>query len=105
METRKTTLLLSDTEKKIFYIGNLDIIKEYPVIGVLASSKTPGPVVWDSYQLFYDLRSANVTVAGGWHSPLEKGILDTLIEGKVKVAFFAAKGLKGRGFNQKFKTP
>jgi len=48
------------------------------------------------------LRDANVTIVGGWHSPLEKGILDALIEGQVKVAFFAAKGLKGRGFQQKF---
>jgi predicted Rossmann fold nucleotide-binding protein DprA/Smf involved in DNA uptake len=59
--------------------------------------------VWDSYHFFYALRDAGVTIAGGWHSPLEKGILDALIEGQVKVAFFAAKGLKGRGFQQKFK--
>ena len=102
METKKTTLTVTDTKTEIYYTGNLDIIRSYPVIGVLASGKTPGPVVWESYQLFYDLRDADVTIAGGWHSPLEKGILDTLIEGKVKIAFFAAKGLKGRGFKQKF---
>jgi len=31
---------------------------------------------------------------------LEKGILDALIEGKANVAFFSAKGLKARGFQQ-----
>ncbi|MEA2040621.1 MAG: hypothetical protein U9N82_12485 [Thermodesulfobacteriota bacterium] len=103
METRKTTQLISDKKKGVFFTGNLDIIKQYPVIGVLASGKAPGPVVWESYQFFYALRDAGVTIAGGWHSPLEKGILDTLIEGKVNVAFFAAKGLKARGFQQKFK--
>ena len=103
MKTRKTSELTSDKKKDVFFTGNLDIIKKYPVIGVLASGKAPGPVVWESYQFFYALRDAGVTIAGGWHSPLEKGILDALIEGNVNVAFFAAKGLKARGFQQKFK--
>lgn len=103
MKTRKTTELISDKKKDVFFTGNVDIINKYPVIGVLASGKAPGPVVWESYQFFYALRDAGVTIAGGWHSPLEKGILDALMEGKVNVAFFAAKGLKARGFQQKFK--
>lgn len=103
MEIRKTSLIISGKKKGVFYAGNLDIIKKYPVIGVLASGKAPGPVVWESYQLFYALRDEDITIAGGWHSPLEKGILDALMEGKAKVAFFAAKGLRGRGFQQKFK--
>ncbi len=103
MKTRKTSELIYDKKKDIFFTGNLDIIKKYPVIGVLASGKAPGPVVWESYQFFYALRDADVTIAGGWHSPLEKGILDALIEGKANVAFFAAKGLKARGFQKKFK--
>ena len=103
MKTGKTTQLIADKKKETFYVGNLDIIEKKPVIGVLASGKAPGTVVWDSYHFFYALRDAGVTIAGGWHSPLEKGILDALIEGKVNVAFFAAKGLKGRGFQQKFK--
>jgi predicted Rossmann fold nucleotide-binding protein DprA/Smf involved in DNA uptake len=103
MKTGKTSQLITDKKKEVFYAGDLDIIKKYPVIGVLASGKAPGTVVWDSYHFFYALRDAGVTIAGGWHSPLEKGILDALIEGKVNVAFFAAKGLKGRGFHQKFK--
>ncbi|OPX36888.1 MAG: hypothetical protein B1H12_06125 [Desulfobacteraceae bacterium 4484_190.2] len=103
MKTRKTSDLISDNKKDVFFTGHLDIIKKYPVIGVLASGNAPGPVVWESYQFFYALRDADVTIAGGWHSPLEKGILDALIEGKANVAFFAAKGLKARGFQQKFK--
>ena len=95
--------MISDKKKKLFYAGNLDVIKNYPVIGVLASGKAPGPVVWAGYQLFYALRDEDVTIAGGWHSPLEKGILGALLEGKVRVAFFPAKGLKGRGFQQEFK--
>jgi len=92
--TRKMTLLVSDKKKEIYYAGNPGIIEEYPVIGVLASGKAPGPVVWDSYHLFYALRDSDVTIAGGWHSPLEKGILDALIEGKVNIALFAAKGIE-----------
>jgi len=103
MKTKTTAILVSEKKNDIFYTGNLDIVKKYPIIGVLASGKAPGPVVWESYQFFYALRDAGVTIAGGWHSPLEKGILDALIEGKANVAFFAAKGLKARGFQQKFK--
>jgi len=102
IETRKTHLLVGDKEKEVFFTGNLDIVKDYPVIGVLASGKSPGPVVWETYQFFYALRNEKVTIAGGWHSPLEKGILDGLLEGKVNVAFFLAKGLKARGVKKKF---
>ena len=80
----------------------MDIIKKQPVVGVLASGKAPGAVVWDTYRFFYGLRDEKVTFAGGWHSPLEKGILDALIEGEANVAFFLAKGLKAPGFKQKF---
>jgi len=101
MDTRKTSLLVGDKKKEVFYTGNLDIIRKYPVIGVLASGNAPGPVVWETYQFFYALRNEKVTIAGGWHSPLEKGILDGLLEGKVNVAFFLAKGIKSSGFKQK----
>ena len=66
---------MSDKKKDAFFTGNPDNIKKYPVIGVLASGKAPGPVVWESYQFFYALHDAGVTIAGCWHSPLEKGIL------------------------------
>jgi hypothetical protein len=49
-------LVLILDKKKPFCTSNLDIIKKYPVIGVLASGKAPGPLVWESYQLFYALR-------------------------------------------------
>ncbi|MBU4414781.1 MAG: hypothetical protein KJ976_06710 [Proteobacteria bacterium] len=99
---KKSFLSILNQRKRIFYAGSLDIIKKYPVIGVLASGKAPGTVVWDTYRFFYSIRDEEVTFAGGWHSPLEKGILDALIEGKANVAFFPAKGLKNSGFKQKF---
>ncbi len=101
---KKTNILIGGKKTAVFYEGNLDIIKDYPVIGVLASGKAPGPVVWESYQFFYALRDEPITLAGGWHSPLEKGILDALVEGNVNVVFFMAKGLKASGFQQKFKA-
>jgi hypothetical protein len=104
MKTSKETIFVAGRSKRpVFFEGNLDILRDYPVIGVLASGKAPGPVVWESYQVFYALRDEKATLAGAWHSPLEKGILDALIEGSVNVAFFLAKGLKASGFQQKFK--
>lgn len=100
---KKPTLSFDGGKRPVFYAGNLDILKEYSVIGVLASGKAPGPVVWDSYQMFYALRNEQITLAGAWHSPLEEGILDALIEGEVHVAIFLAKGLNASGFQQKFR--
>lgn len=99
---QKSFLSILNQKKRVYYAGNLDLIKKHPVIGVLASGKAPGPVVWETYRFFYELRDEKVTFAGGWHSPLEKGILDALIEGKANVALFLAKGLKAPGFKQKF---
>ncbi|MBW1676109.1 MAG: hypothetical protein JRI80_13600 [Deltaproteobacteria bacterium] len=102
--TKKTTFQFDAKKIPVFYEGNLDILKEYPVIGVLASGKAPGPVVWESYEIFYALRDEVITLAGAWHSPLEKGILDSLVEGSANVAFFLAKGLKSSGFKQRFRV-
>ena len=55
---------MSDKKKDAFFTGHLDIIKKYPAIGVLASGKAPGLVVWESYQFLYALRDAGVTIAG-----------------------------------------
>lgn len=102
--SKGTILLIRGKDRRVFYEGNLDILKKHPVIGVLASGKAPGPVVWESYEVFYALRNEEITLAGAWHSPLEKGILDALSEGKVNVAFFLAKGLKSSGFKQRFRV-
>ncbi len=102
-KSKRTILQIGDEKPAVFYEGNLDILKDYPVIGVLASGKAPGPVVWESYQVFYALRDEGITLAGGWHSPLEKGILDALVEGSVNVALFLAKGLKASGFQRRFR--
>ena len=102
IEMKKSFLSILNQKKSIFYVGNLDLVKKHPVIGVLASGKAPGSVVWETYRFFYELRDEEVTFAGGWHSPLEKGIQDALIAGKANVAFFLAKGLKAPGFKQKF---
>ena len=56
---RTTAQLTTDKKKEVFYAGDLDIIKKYPVIGVLASGGAPGTVVWDSYHFFYALRNAD----------------------------------------------
>lgn len=98
MVGEKGFLSILNQRKRIFYAGSLDIIKKYSVVGVLASGKAPGTVVWDTYRFFYSIRDEKVTFAGGWHSPLEKGILDALIEGKANIAFFPAKGPKNSGF-------
>ena len=69
MVRKKRFLSILNQRKRIFYAGSLDIIKKYPVVGVLASGKAPGSVVWDTYRFFYSIRDEKVTFAGGWHSP------------------------------------
>jgi hypothetical protein len=46
--SKKTSLLIGSKKKAVFYDGNLDIIKKYRIIGVLASGKAPGTVMWES---------------------------------------------------------
>lgn len=68
----------------LFGIGRRSILDER-CLGLVCSIKCPGAAVIKTFDAIRELRGASVVVAGGFHSPMERGCLDFLLKGKQPV--------------------
>ena len=85
--------LLTHLYPQLWAIGNLDILKAR-LLGFFCSSKCPGNVIVQTYDLARTLRGAGVPVIGGFHSPMEKECLDLLLRGQQPVVICPARGIE-----------
>ena len=83
-----------DTEmpQKIKLIGNLTVL-EGKLIGFFCSVRCPGDVILPTYDFVQKLREMEVTIIGGFQSPMEKGCLDLLLRGWAGVVVCPARGI------------
>jgi predicted Rossmann fold nucleotide-binding protein DprA/Smf involved in DNA uptake len=79
--------------QRIWAIGDLDILKTR-LLGFLCSTKCPGNVIVQTYDLARALRDAGVPVIGGFHSPMEKECLDLLLRGRQSIVICPARGIE-----------
>ena len=77
---------------KLWSIGNLDILKA-PLVGLFCSIRCPGNVILQTYDLARGLRDAGIPVIGGFHSPMEKECLDLLLRGRQPVVICPARSI------------
>jgi predicted Rossmann fold nucleotide-binding protein DprA/Smf involved in DNA uptake len=70
-----------------------DGLLDHRIMGFFCSVRCPGDSVLKIYDLARALRSANVTIAGGFQSPMEKECLSLLLRGTVGVIVCPARGL------------
>ena len=68
-------------------------ILERPRIALLCSSKCPGHLILDMYELAKQFRQQGVTVISGFHSPLEEECLRILLRSPHPVIWCLARGL------------
>ena len=62
--------------------GNLEILHK-PLVGFFCSVRCPGDIILKTYGLARALRKTDVTIVGGFQSPMEKECLDLLLRGSV----------------------
>ena len=62
-------------------------------IGFFCSVRCPGDVILKTYDLARMLRETDVTIIGGFQSPMEKECLDLLLRGSASVVVCPARGL------------
>ena len=72
--------------------GNLDVLAE-PLLGFFCSIRAPGPAILETYDLARALRGADVTMIGGFQSPMEREFLDVLLRGTASVVVCPARGI------------
>ena len=65
----------------------------HPLHGFFCSVRTPGDALLKTYDLARSLRDVDVTLVGGFQSPMEKEFLDLLLRGSARVVVCPARGL------------
>ena len=75
-------------------LGNLDLLN-LPLTALFCSRKCPGDAILKAYDLARELREKETPVIGGFHTPVEKDMLEILLKGKGPVVICPARGLEG----------
>jgi len=90
--------------RRITALGNLDHVGNR-LLALFCSTKCPGSLILDTYDLARALRGTGVTVIGGFHSPMEKECLDLLLRGKQPIVICPARGLQRMRIPPTWKKP
>jgi predicted Rossmann fold nucleotide-binding protein DprA/Smf involved in DNA uptake len=78
---------------QIWALGNLDILT-MPLLGFFCATRCPGDVILRTYDLALVLREADVSVIGGFHTPMEKECLEVLLRGQQPVVICPARNIE-----------
>ena len=84
--------------------GELDLL-DRRLIGFFCSVRCPGDVILRTYDLARALRSMDVTLIGGFQSPMEKDFLDLVLRGPSSVVVCPARGLGTMRIPKVWKNP
>ncbi len=92
MDLGRPVWLRPSTARPRWGIGNRDLLTR-KCVGLICSVKCPGSIVIKTFDAIRALRDAGVTVAGGFHSLMERECLAFLLRGVQPVVVVLAKGL------------
>ena len=84
--------------------GNFSILDK-TLIGFFCSVRCPGDVILKTYDLARALRNTDVTLIGGFQSPMEKDFLDLVLRGPSSVVVCPARGLGNMRIPKGWKNP
>ena len=84
--------------------GNLEVLDK-PLVGFFSSVRCPGDVILKTYDLARTLRETDMTIVGGFQSPMEKECLDLLLRGSASVVVCPARGIDRMRIPKNWKQP
>ena len=76
------------------YFGNINLI-QMPITALFCSKKCPGDAILKAYNLAQELCERETPVIGGFHTPVEKDMLEILLKGRGPIVMCPARGLEG----------
>lgn len=74
--------------------GNFNLLR-LPLTALFCSRKCPGDAILKAYDLVRELREKETPVISGFHTPVEKDMLEILLKGKGPIVICPARGLEG----------
>lgn len=94
----------SDAPPTIDALGNLDILGR-ETLALFCSVRCPGRLIVQTYDFARALRDADVTLIGGFHSPMERECLALLLRGAQPIVVCPARGIAGMRLPSEWKEP
>jgi len=85
-------------------IGDRTLLSRFS-IGLVCSVRCPGWVVLATFEFARKTPPGGAAIAGGFHSPMERTCLDTLLARHVPVIYCPARRLNVRGIPRAWETP
>lgn len=88
----------------VAFMGDLSILDK-PLLGFFCSVRCPGDAILRTYDLARALRSADLTIIGGFQSSMENEFLDLILRGSARVIVCPARGLGNFRIPKGWKNP
>jgi predicted Rossmann fold nucleotide-binding protein DprA/Smf involved in DNA uptake len=85
-------------------LGNLDLLTG-KMLALFCSVKCPGKLILQTYDLAQNLRQADITVIGGFHSPMERECLTILLHSSNPIIICPARGIENMRLRAEYKQP
>jgi predicted Rossmann fold nucleotide-binding protein DprA/Smf involved in DNA uptake len=74
-------------------LGNLEILQKSK-LALFCSTRCPGELIIQAYEVAQTLRDGGVTVVGGFHSPVERDCMAYLLRGKQPLIICPARSIE-----------
>lgn len=87
------TMLGDDAPPTLYALGNLDLLT-HSKLAFLCSRKCPGRLILRSVDLANELAESDITVVGGFHTPVEKEFLRVILRGRASAVVCPARSLE-----------
>jgi predicted Rossmann fold nucleotide-binding protein DprA/Smf involved in DNA uptake len=84
---------LMASHPRLWAIGDLDILNT-PLLSFFCSTKCPGSVIVQVYDLARAMRDSGISVISGFHSPMEKECLNMLLRGRQSIVICPARNIE-----------
>ena len=88
----------------VVVLGELGILRE-SLTGFFCSIRCPGDIILSIYDLARALRGTNMTLIGGFQSPMEKEFLDLLLRGSAQVVICPARSIEKMRIRREWRSP
>lgn len=88
--------------KDINFFDKMDIFKNKK-LALFCSVRCPGNIILETFELFKKIKNDNITMIGGFHSPMEKECLNILLRNKQPVIYCPARCIKKMRIPKEFK--
>ncbi|MDO8690162.1 MAG: DNA-processing protein DprA [Dehalococcoidia bacterium] len=99
-----TAYLGQDAPARLTAIGDLGLLQRKK-LALFCSVKCPGKLILETYDLAQRLRHQGITVVSGFHSPMERECLVSLLRGSQPIVVALARSIEGMRMRTEFRQP